>query len=161
MTFPVPKEKFSRFLVDAKIATYAAQDDSAKVKPALQGSHQLEFRQGGLLYRDIYYGGNYFVGQETVYFNQNPIWAMSYAGGINEGITVAREIAGIYSFLQAALRAVPVEAPYRGPESFKDKKFIYSNRILGKIHRFSGVEMIYFQENPIYQLHYSGGTIKD
>ena len=161
MTLPIPKEKFSQFLVAAKIATYAAEDEATRVKPVLKGSHQLEFRQGALLYRDIYYGGNYFVGQETVYFNQNPIWAMSYAGGINEGVTIAEEISGIYSFLQAALRAVPMEAPYRGPESFKEGAFTYSNRILGKVGRFSGVEMIYYQENPIYQLHYSGGAIKE
>ena len=160
MILPVPEEKFSQFLCDAKCATYAAQDDSTKVKPVLKASHQLEFRQGALLYRDIYYGGEFFIGLETVYFQDNPIWAMSYAGGVIEGIE-PEDTPGIYAFLQAALRDVPKHAPFRGPESFQQDKFLYTNRILGNVTRFSGVEMINFNEKPIYQLHYSGGLVKE
>ncbi len=160
MVLPIPERQFSEFLVVAKVATYAAQDDSARVPPRLKGSHQLEFRRGALFYRDIYYGGDFFVGQETVYYQATPIWSMSYAGGINEGQD-PNNTPGVYEFLQAALRAVPLEAPYRGPEVFSNVEFAYSNRILGKIQRFSGVEVIMFQSHPIYQLHYSGGLLRD
>ena len=157
---PIPETSFAQFLCDAKKATYASQDDNAKVTPLLKGSHQLEYRQGGLLYRDIYYGGEYFFGLETVYLNSNPLWGMSYAGGINEGVA-ANQTPGIYEFLQAALRAIPLTAPYRGPENFEDGNFRYTNRILGVISRFSGVEIIQFERLPIYQLHYSGGLLRD
>jgi hypothetical protein len=160
MVLPIPDQNFSEFLVAAKIATYAAQEDSTRVTPRLKGSNQLEFRKGALFYRDIYFGGDFFVGQETVYFQTNPIWAMSYAGGINTGEDLAKT-PGVYQFLQAALRAVPYQAPFRGPEMFTNDQFEYSNRILGNIHRFSGVEVIMFDNRPIYQLHYSGGLLRD
>ena len=160
MILPVPQEKFIQFLREAKRATYASQDDATKVKPILKGSHQLEFRQGNLFYRDIYYGGNFFVGQETVNHQDDPFWAMSYAGGINEGVD-PQDTPGIYTFLRDALKAVPANAPYRGPEIYNQGDFIYTNRILGNVSRFSGIEVIKFKEKPIYQLHYSGGILKN
>jgi len=160
MMLPIPKNKFAAFLCSAKQATYAAQDDSTKVIAHLRGSHQLEFRQGALFYRDIYFGGVFFVGQETVYYKAKPIWAMSYAGGVVQGVEPS-QTPGIYEFLKAALRAIPPEAPYRGPEEFIANDFVYTNRILGKVHRFSGVEVIRFEDRPIYQLHYSGGLLRD
>jgi hypothetical protein len=159
MTLPISDEKFREFLCDAKRATYAAEDEIARVRPVLSGSHQLEYRKGALFYRDIYFGGDYFVGQETVYHKDTPIWAMSYAGGVNEGVNT-NQTPGIYQILQAALRKVPQEAPYRGPVNFEDGKFSYTNRILGMLTRFSGVETISFEDRPIYHLHYSGGILK-
>ncbi|MCJ7702777.1 MAG: DUF5680 domain-containing protein [Anaerolineales bacterium] len=160
MAFPVPVNQFAQFLCDAKRATYASQEEDAKVKPIFSGSHQLEFRQGALLYRDLYYGGDFFAGLETVTFKEKPIWAMSYAGGINESLEPGQH-PGIYDFLGAALREVPASAPFRGPETFEAGDFRYTNRILGEVHRFSGVETIYAQDHPVYQLHYNGGMIKE
>ncbi len=159
MVLPISEGHFINFLCDAKRATYAAKDDKAVVKPVLAGSHQLEYRSGALLYRDIYFGGEYFVGQETVYYNNEPYWGMSYAGGINEELD-PKLAPRIYDFLAAALREVPESAPYRGPKSFIQGDFNYVNRILGVFSRFSGTETIFLQENPIYQLHYSGGILK-
>ena len=159
MVLPIPKEQFVRFLCDSKRATYAAKDDITRVEPVLAGSCQLEYRRGALLYRDIYFGGEYFVGQEIIYHKNDPFWGMSYAGGINEGGD-SSQTHGIYEFLARALREVPESAPYRGPESFNQGDFSYVNRILGVITRFSGAETIYFHETPIYQLHYSGGLLK-
>ena len=76
MTLPLPEDKFRRFLCDAKRATYASQDGQTRVKPALKGAHQLEFLQGPLFYRDVYFGGDFFIGQETVYFQGTPLWGM-------------------------------------------------------------------------------------
>ena len=160
MMLPIPEGKFTRFLCDAKIATYAAGDGQAKVTPLIKGSHQLEFIQGAFLYRDIYFGGHFFVGQETVFYQKKPTWAMSYAGGSNQGVK-HEETQGIYQFLAAALREVPTSAPYRGPEKFELGEYIYKNRILGSIDRFSGVETILTLGIPVYQLHYSGGILKD
>jgi hypothetical protein len=159
MALPIPEGQFVKFLCSAKRATYAAQDESSRVNPVLSGSRQLEYRVGALLYRDIYFGGDYFVGQETIYHKSDPIWGMSYAGGINEGVN-SSDAPGIYDFLKTALRCVPENSPFRGPESFIEGNFIYSNRILGYVARFSGSETILYQELPIYQLHYSGGIFR-
>jgi len=160
MDISIPKEQFVKFLCDAKIATYAAQDNESSVKPLLPRSHQLEFRRGSLLYRDIYYGGEFFVGSETVFNLGDPIWAMCYAGGVNEGFDI-KNAPNIYDFLQSSLREVPISAPFRGPEKFVAQEFQYINRVLGNVWRFSGVETIQFKDTPIYQLHYSGGRIKE
>ncbi len=160
MPLPLPEDKFTRFLCDAKRATYASQDSRTRVTPILKGSHQLEFIQGPLLYRDIYYGGNFFIGQETVYYLEKPLWGMCYAGGINVGVDPTGT-PGIYDFLGVALRAVPQQTPFRGPENLIQDEFEYTNRILGSFKRFSGVETIAYQAIPVYQLHYSGGLIKE
>ena len=160
MEYPVPEEQFIAFLCKAKRATYAAEDDKARVKSNLSGSHQLEYRQGALLYRDIYYGGDFFVGLETVYNQGDPFWAMSYAGGIDDGVDNSNK-QEIYKFLQKALRQLPTQAPYRGPGSLSEGPFTYLNRYLGTPIRFSGVETISVNDVSIYKLHYSGGLLKE
>jgi hypothetical protein len=50
--------------------------------------------------------------------------------------------------------------PFRGPETFQQGDYRYSNRVLGNLSRFSGTETIFSEEHSIYQLHYSGGMIR-
>ncbi len=77
---PVPVEYFTSFLLVAKRNTYAARG-GVPVPSLVPGSKQLEYGDGALLYRDIYFGDDYFAGEETVYFQGRPIWCMCYAGG--------------------------------------------------------------------------------
>ena len=160
MPLPIPENKFTHFLCSAKKATYAAGEGAAQVTPSIKGSQQLEFLQGSFLYRDIYFGGNFFVGQETVYYLDQPVWAMSYAGGVAIGLNTANN-SRIYQFLRTALRAVPESAPFRGPETFRNGDFLYQNRILGVVGRFSGVETIQNKGIQVYKLHYHGGYLLD
>ena len=62
-------EVLAQFLVKAKTVTYASGKQDYAVKPALSGSHQLEYLDKDLQYRDIYYGGMHFIGIETVFEN--------------------------------------------------------------------------------------------
>ena len=80
-------EPFIAFLIQAKLHTYAAQGDAANVMPLLSGAKQLEYREGDWFYRDIYFGGDYFVGQETIYFQERPFWSMGYAGGLDRDLS--------------------------------------------------------------------------
>lgn len=159
MNIPVPTSDLIDFIVLAKRATYAAPEQNAFVDPILPGSYQLEFRKGPFFYRDIYFGSDFFIGQETVYFNKIPIWGMCYAGGVNNEID-QEQCPELYSFLKTALRQVDPSAPYRGPEEYRLGKYAYTNRFLGQISRFSGSEMISIHEIPLYQLHYSGGILE-
>ena len=153
---PIPQKDFVSFLIKAKKSTYAATENSKRVDPLLDGSVQYEFRQGSLLYRDVYFGMAYFTGQEIVYYSGVPIWGMSYAGGVSQGI-LDKEMKNVYAFLGQALREIPIEAPFRGPKNFEENGYTYSNHILGNIERFSGTETILQQGLRVYQLHYSGG----
>lgn len=150
-------EQLSQFLVAAKRATYAAQGDDASVTPLLPASRQLEFRLGNVLYRDIYFGFAYFVGQETVYADDTPIWAMSYAGGMVDASSDANVA---YKFLQYALRQVDAASPYRGPGLIRGDDFQYTAQTTGSLQNFSGIERISKARAIVYELRYHGGMIR-
>ena len=146
---PVPEQEFIAFLIKAKQSTYAAAESSQRVEPKLAGSIQYEYRQGALLYRDIYFGMAYFVGQETVYFLSDPIWGMSYAGGVSQELS-EDETKEIYAFLGEALRDIPPERPFRGPINYEHRDRKYTNRSLGDFKRFSGTETISLKGLSVY-----------
>jgi hypothetical protein len=156
-----PKNEFVQFLIKAKQNTYAAQSDEAGVPPLLTGSHQLEYGQGPWFYRDVYFGGNFFVGQETVYRNEEPVWSMGYAGGLLNGVVPAPEAEPVYAFLQEALRQVGEERPFRGPHTFQQGEYAFSDIGEGGVDAFWGVETITFRQKPVYRLRYHGGFIRD
>lgn len=68
--------EFMQFTVQAKLNTYASEGDEATVIPTLNGSKQLEFLSGDYFYRDIYFGMEYFIGQETIEYMGSPIWSI-------------------------------------------------------------------------------------
>ena len=155
----VDLETLRAFLVQAKLETYAAGNRDASVPAVLAGSHKLEFQRGDFFYRDIYFGGDYFAGQETVYYRDAPLWSMVYAGGLMPAALGLIEAADVYGFLQEALRRVGPQHPYRGPHNWQECAWIYQDENLGDVQRFSGREVISFQGTAVYELHYSGGMI--
>lgn len=160
-TMPINRETFLAFLVEAKTRTYAAQGGAAtKVSPMLPGSKQLEYAKDALLYRDVYFGNDYFVGQETVYYDATPVWSMSYAGGKLKTAEIPIQIQEVYAFLQEALRHIAPEQPYRGPSVYKQGDLAYTNESHGDPDRFWGRETITYQNVAVYQLHYSGGMLQ-
>jgi hypothetical protein len=161
MTFPsAQQEEFLRFLLEAKQRTYAAQGDEATVAPLLAGSRQLEWREGEWLYRDIYYGMAFFVGQETVFFQDAPVWSMSYAGGVAASVLAQERVFQIYRFLRSAMRQVSSDHPFRGPSRWQEGEFVYTDQHQGEIGAFWGSETITFQGESVYDLHYSGGFLR-
>jgi len=159
MSNSIDLQNLANFLVKAKIVTYASGSDEFTVTPALANSHQLEYVDGNLCYRDIYYGGLRFIGMETVFRSELPIWGMSYYGYVLPG-SGDTQIAGMPPVLKAALRKVSLEAPFRGPETFHQSDYHYQNQMNGDISSFNGTETIKFQEQLIYQLHYTGGVVE-
>jgi hypothetical protein len=157
---PLP-EDLARFLVRAKIHTYAAGEAGglAVAAPALQGAHQFEYREGDLLYRDIYFGEAFFAGQEVVYRGIHPIWSMCYAGGWTANLTDPADMERLGGILQAALREVPAEHPYRGPVHYTSGDYAYRNEPSGDITRFCGVERISSSSRSLYELRYCGGRL--
>lgn len=151
-------EKLSNFLVEAKQATYAVGGGS--VPPFISGSKQLEYRHEECLYRDIYYGGNFFAGQEVVWEGDSPQWSMTYAGGVSPLDMPAGEAEEIYKFLQTALAQMPADTPYRGPRFLSAGRFAYYNDCDGALEHFWGAESITRDSLPVYRLHYSGGRIR-
>src|SRR5947207_5725027 len=125
-------QQLAEFLVAAKRAAYAAQGN-ATVTPLLPASRQFEYQLGSVLYRDIYFGLAFFVGQETVYENDQPIWAMSYAGGITDA---QADAGAVYSFLRHALRQIDAASPFRGPGLIRGDDFQYTSQTNGTLENF-------------------------
>lgn len=160
MPQPFTHDELIHFLLHAKRCTYAVQGDNASVPPLLPGSLQLEYREPPFFYRDIYFGMASFVGQETVYFREHPVWSLSYAGGVVPEIHTRNEVRAIYAFLRQALQLVAYERPYRGPQFYHADTYRYLDASQGDITRFHGEEMIMSGGKRVYELHYNGGMLR-
>ena len=148
------QDGFIAFLVWAKRATYASAGGELIVESLLPEAHQLEYAEGPFLYRDVYYGQVFFAGQETIFYADQPIWAMVYAGGMLD------ESASLGGFLKAAMRQVSAERPYRGPEQYRDGDYVYTDASHGSVDRFWGEEVITFRARAIYDLRYQGRFVR-
>ncbi|WP_028602528.1 DUF5680 domain-containing protein [Ottowia thiooxydans] len=148
----------TQFLHAAKLVTYAGQDNSASVEPLLPSTKQFEFAEGDFLYRDIYAGMGFFVGQELVYDLKRPVWSMAYAGGLTAEIGASAP--EIYRFLRNALCKCPPDLPVRGPGAFQVADFAYACEIQGSLDRFGGREQVMLAGTKVYELQFSGGFIR-
>jgi len=152
------RDRFVDFLLQAKRSTYAGQGDEATVTPLVPGSKQLEYRDGDYLYRDIYLGMAYFVGQEVVSYRGHPMWSMSYAGGVTPPWGDPFDPRAIYGFLRLALRHGTEAEPYRGPANFSHESWVYTNAGSGSLYAFWGIEAIARDGAQVYECRYAGGV---
>jgi len=153
--------RLATFLVEAKRRTYAGLNDEATVSmPIIPGSKQLDYGDGELGYRDIYFGMAFFVGQEVLTDKQRAIWSMSYAGGVSPDIADRGKMLDVYAFLRKALLCVGEDRPFRGPLHFELGSYRYADTSEGDFAGFHGTERIYLDGMPVYALRYSGGIIR-
>lgn len=150
-------KQLSKFLVKAKINTYASSGEEGE-KILSDGSKEFEFEEKEFKYRDRYFGFNLFIGQEVVFQKGKIVWGMNYYGKIISKIISPKQI---YQFLQEALRKVPKNKPFRGPKIFKKDNFRYSNKTKGTLEKFEGEEIIFYKERLIYGLIYHGGVVME
>lgn len=144
------------FLLEAKHSTYASSGGITNKASPFLGAKFLEYEEGELLYRDLYFGSLQFTGQEVIYQKGNPVWSMNYSGKCFKG--GCPDI--IYGFLRQVLLKSTLDAPYRGPETlYGDNGLRYVNCYTGDIDFFHGQEQIWQNEMLAYQLHYSGGWV--
>lgn len=149
------KKKLVAFLLEARANTYAG--NRGKVKSAFPGSTQLEYKEGKWLYRDLYNLGNkIFMGLETVYFNNKPVWSMCYYGNFKK--MAENEIDKI---LPATLIKYKNKARLWYKVEWKKENFKYVctpdfNRGIDEV---AGLEEIYKGKDKVYLLYYAGGYI--
>jgi len=138
------------FLIRAKKATYAGK--GAQTAPSRPNSHDLQYSEGALKYIDTYLGGPKFAGEEALWNDDTPFWAMNYIGRV-----IGDNFSG--DFLKEALLNVPEEYPFRGPLQYKNGDYTYVCKINGDFHWFNGFEEIYYKDNKIYECLFHGGEI--
>ncbi|OIX91969.1 hypothetical protein BFS14_22245 [Serratia fonticola] len=154
-TNSMDNHQLAQFIVAAKKATYASQDDNFSQRPLLPGSKYLTFEKPPFFYCDTYFGMSNFAGQEVVYYQDIPIWSMCYRGGVIS----AENTHNIYVFLRKALMSVPLFAPFRGIPFLCEGELQYLNKYVGDIENFSGEEYINQNADLVYRLTYIGGLL--
>lgn len=140
-------------LLDFRTKTYAA--GTGKVEPALNGSIQYEYTDGDWLYRDVYFIGNgIFPGLETVYYQEKPVWSMSYFGNFSK---MSEDQAD--TMLRPALMDLWQETRIFNNIEKDFGTFKYKCNGQGTIDELSGTEEIFIGNDRVYFLYYAGGFI--
>ena len=67
------------FLIEAKKHTYANASVEKQISSRLN-SNDYEYVKDNMIYHDTYFGGTRFIGEEVVYLDNKPYWAMNYYG---------------------------------------------------------------------------------
>lgn len=138
------------FLIHAKKVTYAGK--GVETKSSRPNSHDLNYQDGVLRYIDTYLGGHQFAGEEALWDNNTPFWAMNYCGRV-----LSDEFEG--NFLKEALLNVPEDMPFRGPLKFKNGNFEYRCAVNGDFEWFNGIEEIFKDGKKVYDCLFHGGLI--
>ncbi|WP_196257751.1 DUF5680 domain-containing protein [Pelagibacterium limicola] len=144
------------FIVAAKAASYIGGGQPAE--PSRPGAHDLTYALGAWRYRDSYFGGTDFPGQEVVWLAEEPVWAMNYFGYILRPDLFDGARAG--ETVKAALAAMYAEGRFLGGFSWQGPHGLYRDESSGDVTRFHGREVIIAGGVDVYALDYCGGLIK-
>lgn len=148
--------ELERFIVESKRATYIG--DGIKADPSRMGAHDLTFECGVWSYRDSYFGGADFLGQEVVWREGEPRWAMNYYGYILRPDLFDAAMAG--RTVKAALSAMYAEGRFLGGFAWEGPDGRYLDTSEGDVAHFRGREIILRGDIDVYALEYFGGLIR-
>lgn len=144
-------DKIIEFLCRTKKVTYAGK--GAEVESSRPKSHDFEHSEGELKYIDTYLGGEIFLGEEGIWKDNTPIWAMNYKGRVlEEGFSG--------DFLKETLSLVNKVMPYRGPLVYENGDYKYHCIVQGDFKWFKGYEEIFYNNKKVYECMFHGGAIK-
>ena len=149
-------EQLNEFIVRAKAATYMG--DGATVIPCRPGSHDLKFAEGDFAYLDSYFGGADFLGQEVVYYRDEPVWVMNYYGRILDPQRIRADEAG--QIIKQSLSAMYKENRFLGGFEYTIDDDAYVDTSEGDPTMFTGKEWIERAGVRVYELVYHGGLVK-
>jgi hypothetical protein len=150
-------EELTAFIVRAKAATYVG--GGAKSLSRRPGSHDLEFHAGAFSYLDSYFGGTDFLGQEVVYYEARPVWAMNYYGRILDPAQITAAQAG--QTIQESLSRMYQEGRFLGGFEHETENGTYVDSSEGDMTSFTGTEHIAREGLRVYELVYHGGLIRE
>ena len=143
-------------IVRAKAATYVG--GGIKASSSRPGSHDLIWSEGDWRYLDSYFGGTDFLGQETLWFRSEPVWAMNYYGHISRPDLIDAQRAG--ETIKAALSAMYREGRFLGGYEWAGEFGRYVDASRGDTGHFHGREAILVGSEEAYALDYFGGLVK-
>jgi len=150
-------EGLHHFIVRAKAATYAA--GGGLVPETAGGEHEHAFADGPWRYRDRYVGGTDFCGQEVVWHEGTPVWAMVYAAALLRPDLLDAGQAG--QVIKTALSELYARGRFLGGWSMSTGGWDYLDLNEGDPDRFSGLEQISREGLVCYRLRYAGGLVRE
>ena len=153
----VDVSELNTFIVRAKAATYVG--DGEHVSSCRVGSHDLRFTDGKWTYLDSYFGGTDFIGEEVVYFDEKPVWAMNYYGRILRDDLLTGAQAG--QMIKASLSRMYKQGRFLGGFEYTEDDLTYVDTSEGSADTFHGRESIQRGQDLAYELSYHGGLIRD
>jgi hypothetical protein len=154
--------RLNDFLIKAGLATYAGGGQYTQTDK--KGFLDLEYREGDFYYRDSFAGYLASHGQETVWYQDKPVWMCSYAGGMRGSRTNDADFADVtFEFLKKAMQAGEKGEVFqhRGPQNLKDGEWEYKNICSGDISNFKGHEEMLYKGEVVFEHDYFGGVLKD
>ena len=153
----VDVNELNTFIVRAKAATYVGSGEH--VEPSRPSSHDLRFSDGKWAYLDSYFGGTDFIGEEVVYFDEKPVWAMNYYGRILRDDLLTGAQAG--QMIKASLSRMYQEGRFLGGFEYAENDLTYVDTSEGEPNSFHGREFIRRGQDVAYELVYHGSLIRD
>jgi len=153
----LPLSELHSFIVRAKAATYVS--GGAKTASCRPASHDLRFVDGDWAYLDSYFGGTDFIGEETIWYAGNPVWAMNYYGYILKPELISPAQAG--QMIKASLSLMYTENRFLGGFQHSEGDFTYFDTSEGEYNHFTGREWILCDGIKAYELVYHGGLIRE
>lgn len=148
------QRQLNDFLGKAALATYAG--GGKRIETEKIGFFDMEYREGDFYYRDSFAGYLASHGQETVWYQDKPVWMCSYAGGMRGSKTDDADFAhDTFEFLKKAMRTGEKSKNFqpRGPKKLND--------CTGDITNFKGHEEIRYKGELVFVHDYFGGVLKD
>lgn len=144
------------FIIRAKRAAYVG-GGAASLSSRL-ASHDLAYREGDWHYLDSYFGGTDFSGQEVIWHDAVPVWAMNYHGTILRRDLIDAHEAG--AVIKSALSALyDRQLRFLGGWRYEHPFGIYEDANSGDFKCFAGRETISRSGETVYRLEYHGGLI--
>ncbi|KPF60583.1 XRE family transcriptional regulator [Rhizobium sp. AAP116] len=150
-------EALESFIIEAKAVTYVSGKVPAP-SASRTGAKDISYERGRFRYLDSHFGGTDFLGQEVVWQDEIPVWAMNYYGRILDAERFDGGRAG--TVIKQALTALYQEKRFLGGFTYLHPLGEYVDQSVGDYRSFLGVERIRMGECVVYQLDYQGGLIK-
>lgn len=150
-------EELEGFIVAAKARTYAG--DGGASPSAAAGEHEHVYATGSWRYRDRYVGGADFCGQEVVWHERTPVWAMVYYGTLLRPADLDGATAG--RVIKAALSALYARGRFLGGWTAEVEGYSYQDASAGDVRCFTGEEQISRAGATCYRLWYAGGLTRE
>jgi hypothetical protein len=152
-----PLDRLQAFIIRAKATTYVGK--GTKTLPYRPQAYVLQYREDDFFYLDSYFGGSDFIGQETVYFQNRPVWAMNYYGRLLRPDLATAEEVGLV--IQESLSVMYQEGRFLGGFHFQTRLGVYTDTSQGDFKTFTGTEWIERNGEKAYELIYHGGLIRN